>query len=76
MDEIDYATERMETFNVTALQSVLSRLNGPVSSGVCLSCCDPIEAQRLRANPHARYCGDCAAEEEEKALRARRCGPR
>lgn len=76
MDDIDCAAERAELFNVAALQAVLDRMSGPPSSGVCRSCADPIEPERLRATPLARLCSCCAAEEEHRRLQARRCGPR
>jgi RNA polymerase-binding transcription factor DksA len=76
MDDIDFATERAETFNATALQMVLRRPSAARSSGTCMSCHEDIEAERLEANPHARHCCDCAAEEEAVSRRTRRCGPR
>ncbi len=76
MDDIDFATERAETFNATALQMVLRRQSAAVSTGICLSCSEPIETERLEANPHARHCCDCAAEEEAVSRRVKRCGPR
>lgn len=77
MDEIDFATERAEAFTKVALQAVLSRVGEAApSSGICRSCHEPIEAERLRANEHARFCSECAAEEEARSQRARRCGPR
>jgi len=75
LDDIDCATERSEVFTGAALQAVLSRMAGPPSSGVCQSCQDTIEPERLRANPRARLCASCAAEEEARRLRRRRCGP-
>ncbi len=77
MDEIDRACERMENFTAAALQSVLNRLmDTPPSSGVCKSCHDVIDPQRLRANPKARHCRDCADEEEARSRRKALCGPR
>ncbi|OAN54154.1 hypothetical protein A6A04_12735 [Paramagnetospirillum marisnigri] len=76
MDDLDHAAERSQVFTEAALQTVLLRLDGPPSSGVCRSCTDPIEPQRLRANPRARLCACCAEEEEIHRLRHRRCGPR
>ncbi|MFD2233756.1 TraR/DksA C4-type zinc finger protein [Phaeospirillum tilakii] len=76
MDDIDCATERSEVFTGAALHAVLSRVTaGPLSNGVCQSCQDAIEPERLRANPRARLCAGCAAEEEAHRLRRRRCGP-
>lgn len=76
MDDIDCAAERTEHFNHAALQAVLDRLNGPASTGICRACNDNIEPERLRVNPQARHCSCCAAEEEHKILKAKRCGPR
>lgn len=77
MDEIDFATERAETFTKVALEAVLSRSGaGGLSNGVCTACQEPIESERLRANAHARLCRECADEQEALSQRARRCGPR
>lgn len=76
LDDLDYAAERSLVFTQAALQSVLGRMAGPPSSGVCRSCTDAIEPQRLRANPKAHLCSGCAAEEEFHRQRSRRCGPR
>ncbi len=76
MDEIDFATERAESFTATALQSVLSRRGAAPSSGICRSCNATIERDRLQANPYAQLCCDCAADDEERRQRAKRCGPR
>ncbi|RAU22013.1 hypothetical protein CU669_09965 [Paramagnetospirillum kuznetsovii] len=76
MDDLDYAAERAQVFTEAALQSVLGRMAGPPSTGVCRSCTDTIEAERLRANPKAKLCACCAAEEEHHRLRSHRCGPR
>ncbi|MGE5548486.1 MAG: TraR/DksA C4-type zinc finger protein [Solirubrobacterales bacterium] len=77
MDEIDFATERAENFTRVALQAVLHRADEySPSTGICRSCNEPIEGERLRANAHARFCRECADEEEARSQRARRCGPR
>jgi predicted amidophosphoribosyltransferase len=76
LDELDWAAELTHALNTGAVMAVLSRLSGPPSTGICRSCGDAIESQRLRANPQARHCSCCAAEEEAEARRARRCGPR
>jgi len=76
MDEIDFASERAESFNAMALQMVLQKLDMTRSTGVCRACNMPIEADRLQANPHARHCCDCAEEEEARNNRVKRCGPR
>ena len=76
MDDIDCAAERIDAFNAVALQAVLSRSSGPTSTGVCRACGCAIEAERLRATPHARHCKECAAEIEAESRRKNRCGPR
>lgn len=76
MDDIDCAAERIEAFNAVALQAVLTRMEGPASSGICKACGCDIEAERLAANPHARHCRECAAEIEAESRRKHRCGPR
>ena len=76
MDEIDFASEHTESFTAMALQMVLRKAEAVSSTGVCLACDMPIEAERLDANPHARHCCDCAEEEEARSRRAKRCGPR
>ncbi len=76
LDDLDYAAERSQVFTEAALQSVLSQLAGPPSTGICRSCSDTIETERLRANPRARLCSCCAAEDESHRKRVSRCGPR
>jgi RNA polymerase-binding transcription factor DksA len=76
MDELDYAWEQVETFTKAALSATLIRGSSSApSSGICRMCRMPIEPARLAANPHARDCCDCAAEEEALRQRRRRCGP-
>jgi len=77
VDEIDTANERVEHMTVAAIRAALSsRQPRTLSSGVCQSCDLPIEPERLRANPYALTCRDCAAEEEAERQRARRTGGR
>lgn len=76
MDDIDCAAERIEAFNTVALRAVLTRLDGPSSSGVCHECGCAIEPERLKANPRARHCRECADQLEQESRRARLCGPR
>ena len=76
MDDVDFATERAESFNASAIQMVLRRSSATPSSGICRSCDATIEDERIQANPHAHLCCDCAEEEEAERLKARRCGPR
>ncbi|MBF0354396.1 MAG: TraR/DksA family transcriptional regulator [Alphaproteobacteria bacterium] len=74
MDDLDRAAERIEAFNQVALHLVLSRMSGPQSSGVCRSCSDLIETERLKITPNTRFCSDCANEEEARLRRFRRNG--
>jgi RNA polymerase-binding transcription factor DksA len=76
LDDIDCAAERIEAFRDVALKVVLDRMAGPRSSGICKTCYEPIEPQRIAVNPHARHCSFCAAEEERAERQARLCGPR
>lgn len=76
MDDVDFATERAESFNASAIQLVLQRQHATPSTGICQACDAVIEDDRLHANPHAKLCHDCAEEEEMARLKARRCGPR
>ena len=76
MDDVDFATERAESFNASAIQMALHRPAAPLSNGICQSCDADIEHERLHVNPHARLCCDCAEEEEEERRKAMRRGPR
>jgi RNA polymerase-binding transcription factor DksA len=76
MDDIDCAAERIEAFNSVALRAVLTRMDGPSSSGICKSCGCAIETDRLKASPSARHCRECADEIEQESRRTRLCGPR
>jgi len=76
MDEVDLAAERIEALNAAAIQAALGRPETTPSSGVCTACHDAIDAERLKANPSARLCRDCADEAERQAQMTRRCGPR
>ncbi len=75
MDEIDLAADVAALFTEAAVESARHRAQGPLSSGICKSCNETIEPERLKANPHATLCASCAAEAEEAALRTRRRGP-
>jgi hypothetical protein len=76
LDDFDCASIRSEIFTEAALSAVLGRLSGPPSTGVCRSCSDAIEPERLKLSPTAKLCACCAAEEEAQSHRRRRCGPR
>ena len=76
MDDVDFATERAESFNAAAIQMALHRPHAPLSNGICQSCDADIETDRIQANPHARLCHDCAEEQEEERRKAARRGPR
>jgi len=75
MDEVDLASDISAFFTEAAVESARRRTAGPPSSGICKSCNEAIEAERLTANPSARLCAGCAAEAEEDALKTRRRGP-
>jgi phage/conjugal plasmid C-4 type zinc finger TraR family protein len=74
MDEIDLANERAEQFTADAVRAARVRKAFSPSTGICQSCHERIEAERLRANPTARLCCDCAAEDEAARKRAQRLG--
>jgi len=74
MDEADLANDRAELFTAEALRAARTKVSRAPSSGVCQSCSVVIEVERLRANPAARLCRDCAAEEEAARKRAKRLG--
>jgi RNA polymerase-binding transcription factor DksA len=74
MDEIDEANDKAEQFNTAAVRAARVKADTTPSSGICQSCREPIEPERLRANPAARLCRDCAAEDEAARKRARRVG--
>ena len=74
MDEADLANDRAEQFVSDALRALKSRAEPVQSSGICQSCHDAIEPERLQANPAARLCRDCATEDEAARQRARRLG--
>lgn len=75
MDDMDIASEVAEAFNDAAIQAARAHQALNPSTGVCQSCHEPIEVERLAANPSARLCCDCAAEEEALRKRNRRVGP-
>jgi len=74
MDEADVANDRVEQFVTDALRSIRAKVEATPSSGICQSCQDVIEPERLQANPAARLCRDCAAEDEAARKRAQRLG--
>lgn len=76
MDEIDCANESGQIYVDSALarHAELARRQAGPSTGVCRSCGEVIERERLRANAHARHCYDCASEQEAERLRVRRRG--
>lgn len=76
MDDIDLAAERTDMLNAAAIQAVLGRVEMAPSTGICRACNETIEEERLRANPYAKHCRDCADEAEASAQMAKRCGPR
>jgi RNA polymerase-binding transcription factor DksA len=76
VDDIDCAAERVEAFREVALRVVLDRLSGPRSSGICQSCFETIEPERIELIPSARHCSYCAAEEEASFRLTQRRGHR
>lgn len=74
MDEADVGNDRAEQFIAEALKLARSKIDLAPSSGVCLSCQELIEAQRLQADPAARLCAGCAVEAEVARERAKRVG--
>lgn len=73
MDDADFANLRIEAMNKAALEALRLKQAaiGP-GTGICRSCNEPIETKRMKANPKARHCQDCAAESEAEALRLRK----
>lgn len=78
MDEIDCANDRGQFYvdAAVALYVGTIRQNNFPSTGVCRTCGELIESDRLRANANALDCYDCAAEKEAERVRARRRGAR
>ena len=74
MDEADVANDRAEQFIAEALKAARLKKDEAPSTGVCRSCEELIEAERLRINPTARLCAECAAEDEASRKRAHRVG--
>ena len=74
MDEADLANDFAEKFAADALRAARAQMGTVPSTGVCQSCQAVIEPERLHANPAARLCCDCAAEEEAARKRAQRVG--
>jgi len=76
-DDADRASEVIAAREAAGVRQVLAGMadQGP-GSGICNGCSEPIEPERLKANPRARLCGECACEAEQEAKRLRRAGPR
>ncbi len=74
MDEADLANEKAEQFAADALRQICQRAEQPPSTGICRSCGETIEPERLAVNPTAHLCRDCAIEEEEARKKAHRLG--
>lgn len=75
MDEADIANDKADQFVADALaRAARAKAEAPPSSGTCCSCQDSIEPERIKANPHARLCQECAAEEEAERKRVKRIG--
>jgi RNA polymerase-binding transcription factor DksA len=56
------------------VRAARAKMDKPPSNGVCRSCHELIEPERLHANPSAHLCCDCAAEDEEQRRRAQKVG--
>ncbi len=65
-DIIDDASEREEAFRRNAIEKARMPRYVAVSGnkGLCLNCDDPIGDDRLKVNPHAILCIDCARDAE------------
>lgn len=74
MDEADLANDKAEQYIAEAIRQARAKADVAPSTGVCRSCSVTIEPERLRANPAARLCQDCAAEAEEARKRVQRVG--
>ncbi len=74
MDEADVANDRAEQFIAEALKAARLKKDEAPSTGVCRSCEELIEVERLQANPAARLCAGCAVEAEAARKRAQRVG--
>ena len=74
MDEIDLANERAEQARDEALRMARAKMNFAPSNGICKACQVAIEAERLAANPAARLCRDCAADDEADRKRRMKVG--
>jgi len=74
MDEADIANDRAEQFTAEALRNLRKQADTTPSTGICKSCGESIETERLKVNPAARLCCDCAEEEETARKRAQRLG--
>lgn len=78
VDDIDCANERGQfyTDSALALHAHTFRQRTIPATGVCHRCGELIDRNRLRANPHARDCYDCASDDEVERQRVRRRGAR
>lgn len=57
-DEMLEAQEKSAAGEIHAIDLALERIEGGVF-GICVSCKDPISAERLAAVPHAAVCRNC-----------------
>lgn len=73
MDEIDQANEKAEQFVADALKA-RTKKTFVRSGGVCASCNERIEVERLQVSPGTNLCHDCAEEKEAADRRALRVG--
>jgi RNA polymerase-binding protein DksA len=61
--ELDYTLEENEGRLLQAIDAALERIDGG-TYGVCVSCRQPIGAERLQALPWTTQCIDCKRKEE------------
>ena len=73
MDEVDQANEKAAQFVADALNA-RTKTTFVRSTGVCASCDERIEAERLQVNPGTNLCHACAEEKEAADRRASRVG--
>jgi len=74
MDDADLANDKAEQFNSDAVRAARAKMDATPSNGICESCRDAIEPERLHANPAARLCCECAADEETDRKRRQKVG--
>ncbi len=66
--EVDLAQSDKDTLDLQAIDDALARL-AQGRYGLCADCDEPIPLARLRLEPQARYCLECAARRERSKPR-------